>query len=128
MSVSHALKTQRRRSNAPMSDAERQVRIDLAASYRLAALHGWDDMVYTHISARVPDTPHFLINPFGMGFEEITASSLIMIDLDGNVVGDSDSPYPVNAAGFTIHSAVHQARPEIGCVMHLHTEAGMALS
>jgi ribulose-5-phosphate 4-epimerase/fuculose-1-phosphate aldolase len=126
MTVSHALKAKRRLSNAPESDAERQVRVDLAACYRLAALNGWDDLVFTHISARIPGTHDFLINPFGLGFDEITASSLVRIDLDGNIVGDS--PYEVNAAGFTIHSAVHQARPEIGCVMHLHTEAGMALS
>ena len=124
--VSHALKAKRRLSNAPETEAERQVRIDLAATYRLAALNGWDDLVFTHISARIPGTHDFLINPFGLGFDEITASSLVRIDLDGNIVGDS--PHAVNAAGFTIHSAVHQARPEIGCVMHLHTEAGMALS
>jgi ribulose-5-phosphate 4-epimerase/fuculose-1-phosphate aldolase len=126
MKVSHALQAKRRLSNAPMSDAERRTRVDLAACYRLAALHGWDDMIYTHISARIPDTHEFLINPFGLGFDEITASSLVKIDLEGAIIGDS--PYEVNAAGFTIHSAVHQARPEIGCVMHLHTEAGMAIS
>jgi ribulose-5-phosphate 4-epimerase/fuculose-1-phosphate aldolase len=126
MTVSHALQAKRRLTNAPISDAERQIRVDLAAAYRLVALHGWDDMIYTHISARIPGTHDFLINPFGMGFDEITASSLVRIDLDGNIVGES--PYAVNAAGFTIHSAVHQARPEIGCVMHLHTEAGMAIS
>jgi ribulose-5-phosphate 4-epimerase/fuculose-1-phosphate aldolase len=126
MTVSHALQAKRRLANAPISDAEREVRVDLAAAYRLVALHGWDDMIYTHISARIPGTHDFLINPFGMAFDEITASSLVRIDLDGNIVGDS--PYEVNAAGFTIHSAVHQARPEIGCVMHLHTEAGMAIS
>jgi ribulose-5-phosphate 4-epimerase/fuculose-1-phosphate aldolase len=126
MTVSHALQAKRRLTNAPISDAERQVRIDLAACYRLAAIHDWDDMIYTHISARIPGTHDFLINPFGLGFDEITASSLVRIDLDGSIVGDS--PHEVNAAGFTIHSAVHQARPEVGCVMHLHTEAGMALS
>jgi len=126
MTVSHALQAKRRLANDAVGEAERQVRIDLAACYRLAALHGWDDLIYTHISARIPGTHDFLINPFGLAFDEITASSLVKIDLDGNLVGDS--PYEVNAAGFTIHSAVHQARPEIGCVMHLHTEAGMAIS
>ncbi len=126
MTVSHALQGKRRLTNAPMSDGERQARLDLAACYRLAALNGWDDLVFTHISARIPGTHDFLINPFGLSFDEITASSLVKVDLEGNIVGDT--PYEVNAAGFTIHSAVHEARPEIGCVMHLHTEAGMAIS
>lgn len=111
----------------PMSAAERQLRIDLAATYRLAALHGWTDVIYTHISVRIPGPDHhFLINPFGLAFDEITASSLVRIDLDGNKV--SDSPYPVNGAGFVIHSAVHMSRPDAQCVMHVHNDAGMALS
>jgi ribulose-5-phosphate 4-epimerase/fuculose-1-phosphate aldolase len=119
-----------RRSDAAageMSEAERKLRIDLAASYRLAHLHGWTDVIYTHISVRVPGPDHhFLINPFGMAFDEITASSLVKIDMDGNKV--SDSPYPVNGAGFVIHSAVHMSRPDAQCVMHLHNDSGVALS
>ena len=122
-----AMGGERRLSNAPISEDERKTRIELAACYRLAQREGWDELIYNHISARVPGPEHhFLINPFGLAFEEVTASNLVKIDLDGKVIGDS--PYPVNAAGFTIHSAVHAARPEVGCVIHLHTEAGMALS
>jgi ribulose-5-phosphate 4-epimerase/fuculose-1-phosphate aldolase len=108
--------------------AETAVRRDLAAAYQLCALFGWDDLVYTHISARVPGPEHhFLVNPLGLGFDEITASSLIKIDLDGNVIGDSGG-YEPNAAGFVIHGAIHSTRENAGCVMHLHTEAQMALS
>lgn len=111
----------------PITDAELAVRRDLAAAYRLCALFGWDDLIYTHISARVPGPKHhFLVNPLGLGFDEITASNLVKIDLDGNVVGDS--PHRPNAAGFVIHGAIHSAREDAQCVMHLHTEAGMALS
>jgi ribulose-5-phosphate 4-epimerase/fuculose-1-phosphate aldolase len=125
MSFDHSL-ARRRPANEPISDAEWQVRVDLAACYRLAAREGWDDLIYTHISARVPGPEHhFLINPFGMSFDEISASSLVKIDLDGTIVGDS--PYGVNKAGFVIHSAVHEARG-VGCVMHTHTESGMAVS
>ncbi|GAP34505.1 class II aldolase/adducin family protein [Piscinibacter sakaiensis] len=106
---------------------EWQVRCDLAAAYRLVALFGWDDLVFTHISARVPGGDHhFLINPYGLFFEEITASSLIKVDLDGRPL--MDSPYPVNPAGFVIHSAVHAAREQAGCVLHTHTVAGVAVS
>lgn len=116
-----------RPTNAPISQDERNVRCELAASYRLAQRNGWDELIYNHISARVPGPEHhFLINPFGLAFEEVTASNLVKIDLDGRVIGETN--YPVNAAGFTIHSAIHAARPDVGCVMHLHTEAGMALS
>src|SRR5436305_13621029 len=107
-------------ANVPdqLSDAEWQARIDLAATYRLVALHGWDDMIFTHISARVPGPEHhFLINPYGLLFEEITASSLVKIDMDGNKLQDSE--FPVNAAGFTIHSALTLSLPDIGCVIHL---------
>jgi ribulose-5-phosphate 4-epimerase/fuculose-1-phosphate aldolase len=111
----------------PITEAERAVRRDLAAAYRLCALFGWDDLIYTHISARVPGPGHhFLVNPLGLGFDEITASSLVKIDMAGNVIGDS--PYRPNAAGFVIHGAIHGSRADAGCVMHLHTEAGMALS
>jgi ribulose-5-phosphate 4-epimerase/fuculose-1-phosphate aldolase len=110
-----------------VSEAEWQTRVDLAASYRLVALYGWDDLIFTHISARVPGADHhFLLNPYGMMFEEVTASSLLKIDLAGNKV--MDSPYFINPAGFTIHSAVHEAREDALCVMHLHTDYGIAVS
>ncbi len=110
-----------------VSEAEWQTRIDLAAAYRLVALYGWDDLIFTHISARVPGPEHhFLLNPYGMMFEEVTASSLVKIDLSGNKV--FDSPYFINPAGFTIHSAVHAAREDALCVMHLHTDYGIAVS
>jgi len=110
-----------------VSAEEWQARVDLAAAYRLSALFGWDDLIFTHISARVPGPEHhFLINPYGLMFDEITASSLVKIGLDGEKV--MDSPYPVNPAGFTIHSAIHQAREDALCVMHLHTRHGVAIS
>src|SRR5438552_6114469 len=110
-----------------VSDAEWQARIDLAAAYRLVALHGWDDLIFTHISARLPGADHhFLLNPYGMMFEEVTASSLVKIDLTGNKV--TDSPHFIYPAGFTIHSAVHEARADALCGMHLHTRYGIAVS
>ena len=110
-----------------VSPEEWQARVDLAAAYRLVAHYGWDDLVFTHISARVPGPEHhFLINPYGMMFDEITASSLVKVDLDGKIV--MDSPYFINPAGFTIHSAVHAAREDALCVMHLHTDCGIAVS
>src|SRR5947207_12733373 len=110
-----------------ISTEEWQARVDLAAAYRLVALYGWDDLIFTHISARVPGADHhFLLNPYGMMFDEVTASSLVKIDLDGNKV--MDSPHFINPAGFTIHSAVHAAREDALCVMHLHTEGGIAVS
>jgi ribulose-5-phosphate 4-epimerase/fuculose-1-phosphate aldolase len=110
-----------------VSDEEWAARVDLAACYRLIAMYGWDDLVFTHVSARVPGPDeHFLINAYGMLFDEITASSLVKVDLDGEKV--SDSPYPINPAGFVIHSAVHEARPDVGCVLHTHTKAGVAVS
>jgi ribulose-5-phosphate 4-epimerase/fuculose-1-phosphate aldolase len=109
------------------SPEERKTRVDLAAAYRLVAYYGWDDLIFTHLSARVPGPEHhFLINPYGMTFDEITASSLVKVDLEGNVV--EPTSYPVNPAGFTIHSAVHAAREDALCVMHLHTTAGVAVS
>jgi ribulose-5-phosphate 4-epimerase/fuculose-1-phosphate aldolase len=109
------------------SGEEWRIRVDLAAAYRLAARYGWDDLTANHFSARLPGPEHhFLINPFGMLFEEVTASSLVKIDLAGNKVEPSD--WAVNPAGFTIHSAVHAAREDAQCVMHLHTRAGMAVS
>lgn len=110
-----------------VSPEEWQVRVDLAACYRLIALHGWDDLVFTHISARVPGPEeHFLINAYGMLFEEMTASSLVKVDLAGDIV--TETPWSINPAGFTIHSAVHEARPDVGCVLHTHTRAGVAVS
>ena len=109
------------------SAQEWQTRVDLAAAYRLVAHFGWDDLIFTHLSARVPGPEHhFLINPYGLMFDEITASNLVKIDLDGKIV--EDCAYDVNPAGFTIHSAVHAAREDAGCVMHLHTTAGVAVS
>jgi ribulose-5-phosphate 4-epimerase/fuculose-1-phosphate aldolase len=110
-----------------VTEAEWKTRVDLAAAYRLVALYGWDDLIFTHISARVPGADHhFLLNPYGMMFEEVTASSLVKIDLRGNKV--MDSPHFINPAGFTIHSAVHEAREDALCVMHLHTDYGIAVS
>lgn len=127
MAISHTIVKKRPASGAPMSDAERAVRIDLAAAYRLAYRHGWDDLIYTHISARAPGVhDEFLVNAFGLCFEEIIASNLVKIDIDGTIVGESE--YPVNAAGFVIHGAIHRAAPAMGCVMHLHTQAGIAVS
>ena len=110
-----------------VSDEEWQVRVDLAACYRLIAMYGWDDLVFTHVSARVPGPDeHFLINAYGWLFEEMTASSLVKVDLSGDKV--LDSPHMVNPAGFVIHSAIHEARPDVGCVLHTHTKAGVAVS
>ena len=106
---------------------EWQLRVDLAACYRLVALYGWSDLVFTHITARIPGPEHhFLINPYGLMFDEITASSLVKVDHQCNKV--IDSPFPVNPAGFVIHSAVHEARPDAGCVLHTHTRAGVGVS
>jgi ribulose-5-phosphate 4-epimerase/fuculose-1-phosphate aldolase len=110
-----------------VSPEEWQVRVDLAAAYRLVAMFGWDDLVFTHITARVPGTEdQFLINPYGLMFEEITASSLVRIDQTGRAL--HESPYPVNPAGFTIHSAIHAARHDAGCVLHTHSLNGVAVS
>lgn len=110
-----------------VSDAEWTLRVDLAACYRMVAHYGWEDQIFTHISARVPGPEqHFLINPFGMFFDEITASSLVKVDLSGQLVMESD--YFVNPAGFVIHGAIHGAREDAHCVLHTHTPAGMAVS
>ena len=110
-----------------MTEAEWNQRVNLAACYRLVALYGWDDLVDTHISARVPGPDHhFLINPYGLMFDEITASSLVKVDLDGNQLSKSD--YSINPAGFTIHSAIHEVREDAGCVLHLHTPDGTAVA
>jgi len=110
-----------------VSPEEWQTRVDLAACYRLVANFGWSDLVFTHITARVPrEEDRFLINPYGMMFDEITASSLVKIDLDGNKV--EESPFPVNPAGFTIHSAIHAVRHDAQCVLHTHSVNGVAVS
>lgn len=110
-----------------MSEEEWKVRVDLAACYRLIAFHGMDDFHATHISARVPDShEHFLINPYGLLFSQITASNLVKIDIEGNIV--QDTPYTINPAGFVIHSAIHAARADAICVIHTHTVAGIAVS
>jgi ribulose-5-phosphate 4-epimerase/fuculose-1-phosphate aldolase len=116
---------------AACSVEEWQLRCDLAACYRLVAMYGWSDLVFTHISAKLPESVsgaehQFLINPYGLMFDEITASSLVKVDMQCNAL--QDSPFPVNPAGFVIHSAVHEARPEVGCVLHTHTRAGVAVS
>jgi ribulose-5-phosphate 4-epimerase/fuculose-1-phosphate aldolase len=114
-------------SGARYSPEEWAVRVDLAAAYRLVAHFHWDDLVFTHITARVPGPEHhFLINPYGMLFDEITASSLVKIDMQGRKV--AESPWPINPAGFTIHSAIHAARDEVQCVLHTHTLNGVAVS
>ena len=110
-----------------MNAEEKEQRVNLAACYRLVALYGWDDLIFTHISARVPGPEHrFLINPYGMLFEEITASSLVKVDLEGRKV--TESPYEINPAGFVIHSAIHAAREDAKCVLHTHTLNGVAVS
>lgn len=117
------------RLEGKVSDVEWKLRCDLAATYRLCAMHAWTDLVFTHISARLPDEDgeeRFLINPYGVMFDEMTASSLVKIDLDGNI--KQDTPYFTNPAGFTIHSAVHSAREDAGCVIHVHTPYGIAVS
>lgn len=116
-----------------VSPEEWQQRVDLAAAYRLVAMFGWDDLVFTHISARVPNpsglpgaAEQFLINPYGLFFDEITASSLVKVDHHGELL--QDTPFGINPAGFVIHSTVHEARPELVCVMHTHTPHGIAVS
>ena len=109
-----------------VSAIEWQTRVNLAACYRLISLFRWEDLVYTHISAKVPGTEEFLINPFGLMFDEVTASSLVKVDMAGNKL--LDSPYDINPAGFIIHSAIHEARHDVGCVLHTHTAEGIAVS
>ena len=112
-----------------VSDAEWQLRVDLAACYRLVARYGMTDLIYNHITARVPGPEHhILINAYGMLYQEVTASSLIKVDLAGNLIDKGDHPYSVNAAGYVIHSAVHEAREDAQCVIHTHTSAGIAVS
>jgi ribulose-5-phosphate 4-epimerase/fuculose-1-phosphate aldolase len=124
MTVAHALPVVSLKDQ--VSAAEWQTRVDLAACYRLIALYGWDDLIFTHISAKIPGSEDFLINPYGLMFHEITASSLVKIDLAGNKL--MDSPFDINPAGYTIHSAVHEVRHDVGCVLHIHTPQGIAVS
>ena len=122
-----SLATARDQQRDTFSEAEWRTRVDLAAFYRLSALHGWDDLIFTHISARAPGAEeHFLINPFGLMFEEITASSLVKVDLEGNLIGDSY--YDINYAGYVIHSAIHAARHDAKFIAHFHSPDGMAVS
>ncbi|HEY8537805.1 MAG TPA: class II aldolase/adducin family protein [Steroidobacteraceae bacterium] len=109
-----------------VSPEEWAVRVDLAACYRLVAHFGWDDLVFTHISAKVPGAEDFLINPYGLMFDEVTASNLVRVDLQGKKT--LESPYEINPAGYTIHSAIHEVRADAGCVLHTHTPAGIAVS
>jgi ribulose-5-phosphate 4-epimerase/fuculose-1-phosphate aldolase len=110
-----------------VSAEEWQLRVDLAAAYRLVAAYGWSDLVFTHISARLPGAGHnFLINPYGLMFDEITASSLVLVDQSCTKL--RESPFPVNPAGFTIHSCIHSARDDAACVLHTHSRAGVAVS
>jgi ribulose-5-phosphate 4-epimerase/fuculose-1-phosphate aldolase len=110
-----------------VSAEEWALRVELAAAYRLVALYGWSDLIFTHISVRIPGPEHhFLINPYGMLFEEITASSLVKIDQACHKL--SESPFPINPAGFTIHSCIHDAREDVGCVLHTHSRAGVGVS
>ena len=110
-----------------VSDEEWAIRVDLAAAYRMVAYYGWDDLIFTHLSARIPGPDHhFLLNPYNLMFEEVTASSLVKVDVHGNPV--EPTPFITNPAGFTIHSAVHMSRDDAQCVMHTHTTAGMAVA
>jgi ribulose-5-phosphate 4-epimerase/fuculose-1-phosphate aldolase len=110
-----------------VSEEEWKIRVDLAAAYRLVAYYGWDDLIFTHLSARIPGPEHhFLLNPYNLMFDEVTASSLVKVDLHGNPV--EPTPFITNPAGFTIHSAVHMARADAGAVIHLHTPHGQAVS
>jgi ribulose-5-phosphate 4-epimerase/fuculose-1-phosphate aldolase len=112
-----------------VSDVERNTRVDLAACYRLIAHFGMSDLIYNHVTARIPGTDdHLLINPYGYMYEEITASCLVKIDLDGNILSNPHRDYGINAAGYVIHSAVHAARPDVQCAIHTHTRAGMAIA
>jgi ribulose-5-phosphate 4-epimerase/fuculose-1-phosphate aldolase len=121
------LHSKARAADVPMTDAERKARVELAACYRVFDMLGWTEMIFNHITLRVPGPePRFLINPFGLHYREVTASSLVLIDLDGNLL--RESKWPVNRAGYVIHSAIHGALPHAHCVMHTHTTNGVAVS
>jgi ribulose-5-phosphate 4-epimerase/fuculose-1-phosphate aldolase len=116
-----------RAMNVPVTDAERKARVELAAAYRIFNMLGWVEMIFNHITVRVPGPEvRFLINPFGLHYSEITASSLVLIDIDGNPL--REAKWPVNKAGFVIHSAIHGAIEDAHCVMHTHTTTGMAVA
>jgi ribulose-5-phosphate 4-epimerase/fuculose-1-phosphate aldolase len=111
-----------------VSAQEWQARLDLAACYRLVDAYGMTDLIYNHITARIPGTDHLLINLYGLLYKEITASSLVKIDVEGNIVRKPDTDYSINVSGYVIHGAIHKARPDVGCVLHTHTRAGMAVA
>ncbi len=111
-----------------VSDAEWQTRVELAACYRLIDEYGMTDLIYNHITAKIPGTEHFLINLYGLLYKEITASSLVKIDLDGNILSKPPTDYGINKSGYVIHGAIHEARTDVNCVIHTHTRAGMAVS
>src|SRR6201988_3985766 len=111
-----------------VSAQEWQTRLDLAAGYRLVDAYGMTDLIYNHITARIPGTEHLLINLYGLLYKEITASSLVKIDVEGNVVWKPDTDYGLNVPGYVIHGAIHKARPNVACILHTHTRAGMAVS
>lgn len=116
----------KRNLQSKVTSAEWQTRIDLAACYRLVAHFGWDDLIYTHISAKIANTEHFLINAFGVAFDEVTASNLVKIDIHGNILDGGE--FSINPAGFTIHSAIHEVRHDALCVMHLHTNSTISVA
>ena len=120
--------TEFRSIRGEVSDAEWRTRVDLAACYRLIDHFGMTDLIYNHITARVPDTDDLLINLYGLLYREITASSLVKIDVEGNIVWKPDTDYGINRSGFVIHGAIHKARVDVQCVIHTHTRAGMAIS
>ncbi|MGB8631812.1 MAG: class II aldolase/adducin family protein [Xanthobacteraceae bacterium] len=111
-----------------VSPQEWQTRVDLAACYRLVDAYGMTDLIYNHITARIPGTEHLLINLYGLLYKEITASSLVKIDVEGNIVRKPDTDYGINVSGYVIHGAIHRARPDVACVLHTHTRAGMAVA
>ena len=111
-----------------VSPQEWRTRVDLAACYRLVDAYGMTDLIYNHITARIPDTEHLLINLYGLLYKEITASSLVKIDVEGNIVSKPDTDYSINVSGYVIHGAIHKARPDVACVLHTHTRAGMAVA
>jgi ribulose-5-phosphate 4-epimerase/fuculose-1-phosphate aldolase len=111
-----------------VSAAEWETRVNLAACYRLVDKYGMTDLIYNHITARIPDTEHLLINLYGLLYKEITASSLVKIDVEGNIIAKPDTDYDINKSGYVIHGAIHKARPDVQCVIHTHTRAGIAVS
>ncbi len=111
-----------------VSEQEWKTRLDLAACYRLVDAYGMTDLIYNHITARIPGTEHLLINLYGLLYKEITASSLVKIDVEGNIIAKPDTDYGINVSGYVIHGAIHKARPDVACVLHTHTRAGMAVS